>query len=210
MIRTFLYTILFIFVITALTAVTSFYYVQQKAKGHCFSSVDNIPEMKVGLLLGTSPYLQNRYFKNRITAAVALFKSKKIRHIIVSGDNHVEGYDEATAMKKALMNAGVPDSCITLDYAGFRTLDSIIRCREIFGQDEFTVISQEFHNERAVFIARNFGINAIGFNAEDVEISHGFKTQVREYFARVKCLMDLYVLHTEPHFLGEKINLNVK
>ncbi len=209
MLRKFLFIILFLGVLAVLTAGICYYYVQQKSIVYCYPSIDSLPERKVGLLLGTSPYLQNRYFKNRISAAVTLFNLKKIHHIIVSGDNHIEGYDEPRAMKKALIAEGIPDSCITLDYAGFRTFDSVIRCKEVFGQEDFTIISQEFHNERAVFIARKFGINAIAFNAENVGFAYGFKTSLREYAARVKCLMDLYLLHTEPHFLGEKIKLNI-
>jgi SanA protein len=209
MLRRLFYILILAILFSVITATASYYYVQHKARGHCYSSLDSLPENKVGLLLGTSPYLQNPYFRNRISAAVTLFNMKKVHHFIVSGDNHVEGYDEATAMKKALIAEGVPDSCITLDYAGFRTLDSIIRCKEVFGQEDFTVISQEFHNERAVFIAKAFGINAIAYNAEDVEGSKGMKTTLREYLARVKCLMDIYILHTEPHFLGQKINLNI-
>lgn len=183
--------------------------VERSARPGIYASLDSLPSKKVGLLLGTSPYLGNLYFKYRIEAAATLFHTGKIKHLIVSGDNHTEGYDEATAMKKALINAGVPDSCITLDYAGFRTLDSIIRCKEVFGQDEFVVISQEFHNERALFIAGAYGIKAVGFNARSVDASYGFKTEAREYLARVKCILDIYLLHTRPHFLGDKIHLNV-
>lgn len=183
--------------------------VERNAHNSLYSSVDALPPKKVGLLLGTSPYLGNLYFKYRIEAAAALYQSGKVKHLIVSGDNHTQNYDEATAMKKALVQAGVPDTCITLDYAGFRTLDSIVRCKEVFGQDEFIVISQEFHNERALFIASAYGINAIGFNARSVDASYGLKTQAREYLARVKCILDIYLLHTKPHFLGDKIQLNV-
>ncbi len=193
--------------IMAMTTIASYHVIKNKARPFIYTSVDSLPTMKVGLMLGTSPYLGNQYFKNRIDAAVLLFLCGKIKYILVSGDNHVEGYDETTAMKKALLIRGIPDSCIVLDYAGFRTLDSIIRCKEVFGQDECTIISQEFHNERALFIAHRYGLRAIAFNAENVSKNYGFKTSLREYFARVKCVIDLYLLNTQPHFLGEKINL---
>jgi SanA protein len=135
-------------------------------------------------------------------AVAALWKSGKIKHIIVSGDNSTQYYDEATAMKKALSDIGVPDSVITLDYAGFRTLDSVVRCKWVFGQSEIIVVSQEFQNERAIFIANHFGINAVGFNAKDVPGNYGFKTSVREYFARAKAVLDIYLLHTKPKFPG--------
>ncbi|MGB0177627.1 MAG: SanA/YdcF family protein, partial [Owenweeksia sp.] len=98
-----------------------------------------------------------------------------------------------------------PEERIVLDYAGFRTFDSMVRAREVFGQQAFTVISQPFHNERAIFIARKFGIEAYGYNAPDVIGAGGFRTKVREVGARVKMVLDIYVLNTQPKFLGEKI-----
>lgn len=195
-------------VLALLFALASYYVIKKNAKPFLYSELENIPANKIGLMLGTSPYFANQYFKNRIEAAVQLFQAGKIKCILVSGDNHVEGYDEPTAMKKALLLRGIPDSCIVLDYAGFRTLDSIVRCKEVFGQNEFTIISQEFHNERAIFIAEKYGIKAIAFNAQDVSKNYGFKTALREYLARAKCIIDLYILNTQPHFLGEKIILN--
>jgi SanA protein len=122
--------------------------------------------------------------------------------VIVSGDNSTQYYDEASAMKKALVENGVPDSVITLDYAGFRTLDSVVRCKWVFGQSDIILVSQEFQNERALFIAEHFGINAVGFNAQDVPEGYGLKTSIREYFARVKAVLDIYVLKTQPKFPG--------
>jgi SanA protein len=200
-----LFAIALVFVL--ITTIISYRIIKNKAKPFLFASLETIPENKVGLMLGTSPYFANQYFRNRIEAAILLFNAGKIKRILISGDNHVEGYDEPTAIKKMLISRGIPDSCISLDYAGFRTLDSIIRCKEVFGQKAFTIISQEFHNERAVFIAQQNGINAVAFNARDVDKNYGFKTILREYFARVRCVFDIYLLHTQPHFLGEKINI---
>ncbi|MCX6189683.1 MAG: YdcF family protein [Bacteroidetes bacterium] len=200
--------VLVLVIIAIITTILGYWVIKNRAVPFLYSSVEQIPAKNVGLILGTSPYLGNQYFKNRIDAAVLLFNSGKIKCIIVSGDNHVEGYDEPTAMKKKLLARGIPDSCIILDYAGFRTLDSIIRCKEVFGQNEFTIISQQFHNERALFIAHHYGIEAIAFNAQDVNKNYGLKTALREYLARMKCIIDLYLLNTQPHFLGEKIILN--
>ena len=172
-----------------------------------FNTVESAPYRKVGLLLGTNKSwhgAENPYFKYRIDAAVALFKAGKIKHIIVSGDNHLSYYDEAKDMKDSLLKQGIPDSCITLDYAGFRTLDSMVRCLEVFGQDSVTVISQAFHNERAIFIANYYKMHAIGFNAQDPPATFSIQTRIREYFAKSKAVLDLYVLHTSPHFLGQK------
>ncbi len=171
---------------------------------------DSLPSVKTGLLLGTSKLLKNGYiniyFKYRIEATLELFKSGKIKYIIISGDNGRKEYNEPEDMKIALVNAGIPDSAIYLDYAGFRTFDSVIRCKEIFGQDQIIVISQKFHNERAVFIARKNNIIAYGFNAKDVSKSFGFKTRVREFFAKAKVFIDM-AIGKEPKFLGEKIKI---
>jgi SanA protein len=118
---------------------------------------------------------------------------------LVSGDNSQKDYDEPTDFKKDLIAKGIPEDRIFLDYAGFRTLDSIVRAKEVFGQTSITIISQKFHNQRAIYIAKQFGIDAIGFNAKDVYNSH-----FREYLARSKASLDL-VFNVQPKFLGEKI-----
>lgn len=173
-----------------------------------FDSVQDIPENKVGLVLGTSNKLvngnQNLYYKYRIDAAVALFKAGKIEYILVSGDNATMYYNEPTTMQKDLVERGIPEDRIFLDYAGFRTLDSIVRSKEVFGQSSITVISQPFHNERAVFIAGNKGIEAIGFNARDVSRKYGIKVRIREQLARVKVMWDL-LAGVEPKFLGDPV-----
>ncbi len=173
-----------------------------------YNYTNSIPYNKVGLLLGTAKYLQggwiNLYYKYRIEATVELFNSNKIDYILVSGDNSRKDYDEPSTMKNDLIKKGIPSDKIFLDYAGFRTLDSVIRSKEIFGQNSITVISQQFHNERAIFIAKNKNIEAIGFNAKDVHINYGFKVQLREKLARIKMMLDL-IFDKKPKFLGEEI-----
>lgn len=175
-----------------------------------FTDVNEIPSNKVGLLLGTSKYVQggniNLYYKFRIEAAVELYNSGKIKYILVSGDNGSDYYDEPTTFKNDLIAAGIPENRIFLDYAGFRTLDSVIRSKEIFQLDSFTVISQKFHNERAITIAHAKGIKAIGFNAKDVGGRSGIKVKVREMLARVAMCLDL-VFGKQPKFLGEEITI---
>ena len=179
-----------------------------------YNNVNEIPENKIGLVLGTIKAAKggmNPFFVNRIKAAVELFKAGKIKHIIVSGDNHVNSYDEPSDMRDALIAEGIPSECITLDYAGFRTFDSVVRCRKIFGQNKFTIISQQFHNERALFIAnKSDSINAVAFNAGEVPFRFHPMTFIREYAARVKCVLDIYLLNTEPKFLGNPENITVK
>ena len=186
------------------------YKINSFSQQYLYNSTDSIPECKTAVVLGTSKFMsngsKNYFFYNRITAAETLFKSGKIKAIIISGDNSLSYYNEPEDMKKELMKVGIPDSVIYLDYAGFRTFDSMIRAKEIFGQTKFIVVSQQFHNERAVFIARKHGIEAYGYNAEDVSAYSGFKTKVRELFARVKVFIDVYT-NKQPKFLGEKIEI---
>jgi len=173
-------------------------------------SIREVPYNKVGLLLGTSKYNQsgkpNLYFYYRIHAAVVLYKAGRIKFIVVSGDNRALSYNEPITMKKELVKKGIPTEVIFLDYAGFRTYDSIIRCFEIFGQKSFTIISQGFHLERAVFIAHRYGIGAIGYEARDVNYIQGLRTKTREYFARVKVFWDFFT-GEKPKFLGKKIEI---
>lgn len=167
-----------------------------------------LPAAKTALLLGTSKTLNNgfpnAYFYNRIYAAVELYKSGKIQYIIVSGDNSRKDYNEPEDMQFALMERGIPKNRIFLDFAGFRTLDSVVRAKEIFGQKKIIIVSQKFHNERAVFLARQNGMEAFGYNALDVNQYAGFKTNMREYLAKAKAYWDL-VFGVEPKFGGEKV-----
>lgn len=186
------------------------HWIVTSTQSQLYSNIDSIPFRKVGLILGTNKSwheVENPYFKYRIEAAVKLFKTGKIKHIIVSGDNHLSYYDETKDMEEALIKAGIPDSCITPDYAGFRTFDSMVRCLLVFGQDSVTVISQRSHNERALFIANYYKMNTVAFNAQEPSTRFSLQTNLREYFAKCKAVLDLYILHTSPHFLGQKIKV---
>jgi SanA protein len=173
-------------------------------------NLKEVPKNKVGLVLGTSNRLvgggPNPYYTNRIKATLELFKAGKIDYVLVSGDNSTQYYNEPTVFKKDLVLGGIPSEKIFLDYAGFRTLDSMVRAKYIFGLDSVTIISQKFHNERAIYIAEQKGLYAIGYNAEDFSIKYGLKVHLREYFARVKVFIDL-ALNTQPKFFGEKIEI---
>jgi len=179
-----------------------------ESKQYLYNDIGKIPNNKVGLVLGTSKYFltgeKNPYFKNRIIAATKMYESGKIKYIVLSGDNSEKYYNEPVTMKKELVKYGIPKNVIYLDYAGFRTWDSVLRCNIIFGQEEFTIISQKFHNARAVFIARKNGIKAIGFNADDISISRSLRTRVREIFARIKVFIDLSI-GKDPKYLGDEI-----
>lgn len=183
------------------------------ARHYTYDQVEQVPYNRVAVVLGTSKYLSgggpNHYFKYRIKAAAELYNDAKVDFIIVSGDNATVQYNEPRQMRRALIKAGIPASAIYMDFAGFRTLDSVVRAKEVFGQDRFTVVSQGFHNERAIFIARHFGIDAVGFNAEDPSAYQGIRTRVREVFARLMGLLDLYVLDKGPKFLGEPVPIGL-
>lgn len=184
--------------------------IQKNAENKTYTSIYEIPKNKVGLVLGTAKYSSaggiNLYFRYRINAAVELFQNGKIDFILVSGDNETINYNEPRDFKKELIKRGIPEEKIFLDYAGFRTLDSVVRAKEVFGQEEITIISQKFHNERAIYLAEKNNMKAIGFNADDPSINYGLKTQFREYFARTKAFLDI-LFKVEPKFLGKRIEI---
>ncbi|GAB0175141.1 MAG: ElyC/SanA/YdcF family protein [Candidatus Altimarinota bacterium] len=179
-------------------------------KNDIYRNPDLLPKNHVGLLLGTTPSINgvnNVFFSTRIEAAKVLFERGKIEHILVSGDNSTKAYNEPEAMRKALLKAGIPESAITLDYAGFRTLDSVVRAKEIFGQGSgFTIISQPFHVERALFLARSNHIEAIGYGSANVSLSLGLYTYIREIAARWRAIID-GIIGTDPVILGSKEKL---
>ena len=178
-----------------------------------YKSADNVPSNAVALVLGTSKYSRkgstNLFFKYRIEAAVKLYRAGKVKHFILSGDNSLSYYNEPQDMKKALMALGIPAEAITLDYAGFRTFDSVVRSKKVFMQDSLTIITQEFHSYRALFISNFYGMKAIAFATEAVPKASSILTLSREYLARCAAVIDLYILRKEPKFLGEEININI-
>jgi SanA protein len=186
------------------------YKVGKVSWGKTYGSIDQLPDHKAGLLLGTSKFLAsglvNIYWSNRINAADALLKQRKIKYLVISGDNSIKSYNEPRDMKDELVARGNDSTMIFLDYAGFRTLDSVVRLKKIFGQDSAIVISQGFHNERAIYLADNYGIALVGYNARDVSKRYGRWIRLRETLARTKAMLDLW-LGTEPKFLGEMIPL---
>ncbi|MDV7188203.1 ElyC/SanA/YdcF family protein [Lutibacter sp. TH_r2] len=186
------------------------YQIEKTTENLTFNSIDTISKNRVGIVLGTSKYLNNGnvnlYYKYRLQATYELYSKQKIEFILISGDNSTKEYDEPSTFKNDLIDLGVPESKIYLDYAGFRTLDSMVRAKEIFGLHKFTVISQKFHNQRAVYLAKQFDINAIGYNAKNVSSRYGFKTNLREKLARVKVFIDV-LLNVQPKFLGETIEI---
>jgi SanA protein len=177
------------------------------AAGRVFRSVEDVPKNDVALVLGTGKLTPrgypNLHFRQRIDAAVKLYHSGKVRHLLVSGDNHIAGYDEPTDMRDALVAAGVPTNAITCDYAGFRTLDSVVRAKMVFDLTNCTIVSEEFHCPRALWIAQRHGLDAVAFAAPDLKsMRWTLRVKAREYLARAWCGVDLYVLQRNPKFTG--------
>ena len=175
--------------------------VVNNAEGKVFSDLDSIKYNKVGLLLGTTPQarigrITNYFFVYRIDAAEQLYKAGKIEKILISGDeNSLDGINEPECMRDSLVARGVPSNAIILDGKGYRTINSVINANKVFGLKSFTIISQKFHNERAIYQAEHLGLeleNIQAFNAEMPRTRRAYLTTVREYFARVKMFIDLY------------------
>lgn len=185
--------------------------VVKTAEDRMYSTVESVPYNKVALLLGTNPVNKwgrpNPYFTNRINTAAELYHAGKVDFIIASGDNHTRQYDEPTAMRDSLMAHGVPEDRIVLDFAGFRTLDSVVRAKEVFGCDTLTIVSQADHNARALYLARANGIEAVAVSAP-FRAGRLVRTRLalREWLARDKMMLDIWV-GKQPHFLGEKIEI---
>lgn len=201
---------LILIAISALFILWANHEIKSQSQPYIYSEVEKVPVDKVGLLLGTSKTLKsgykNLYFHYRIDAAAELYHAGKITHFIVSGDNSRKDYNEPEDMKIALIEKGIPENRIYEDFAGFRTLDSVVRAKEIFGQKSFIIISQKFHNERAVYLARKNGIKAFAYNAKDVAKYSGLKTRIREYFARVKVFID-FMTQKSPKYRGKRIEI---
>ena len=179
--------------------------IEHFADGRVYSDVGVVPAREYGLLPGTSRLLHgkhlNTYFFNRIRAAVELYRAGKIKKIIVSGDNSRTDYNETGDMEQELIAEGVSPEDVLSDFAGFRTLDSVVRARNLFGATELTVISQRFHCKRAIYLAAQHGIDAVGFEADEhAPQATRLRMAVREAFARVLAILDAELLNTKPHF----------
>lgn len=175
--------------------------------GKVFSETADVPKSRVALVLGTSPKFEGRknlYFEGRMMAAAALYKAGKVEKILASGDNGTRYYDEPTAMKKSLMEKGVPASAIVLDDAGLRTLDSVVRAHRVFGLKECVIVTDDFHLSRALFLAGHEGMKAVGFSSAHLPVSVSPRTHVREIGSRVMAVLDVYVLNTQPKVLGDQ------
>ncbi len=181
-------------------------YVAAVSEADIYEDPALVPERRVALVLGTGKWAPsgriNLFYKYRIEAALTLYQTGKVERILVSGDNSRADYDEPTQMRDDLIQLGVPADHIIRDYAGFRTLDSVIRAKEVFGLDSFTVVSQRFHCLRAVYLAQAADVDAVGYCAREVGGATGVKIRLREVLARTQAVVDLNILNRQPKFLG--------
>ena len=182
-------------------------YIIKVTERHIHVSTNTISEPATVLVLGSAPG-KNAFFINRMRAAYTLYQDNKARHFILSGDNHNVGYNEPEAMRQFLIQLGIPDSMITLDYAGFRTLDSVVRAKCVFGQNKLIIVSQRYHLSRALYLAKQHDIDCIGYCAINPSKTLMRNAQNREWLARVKAMIDVHICKTKPHFLGPAININ--
>lgn len=188
-------------------------YVSYLAKNRIYTDIATIPHRPVALVLGTSKYIGkkiNHFYPPRLDAAQALFMNNKVQAIIVSGDNATRYYNEPQTMENDLIRAGVPNQYVVKDYAGFRTLDSVIRAKLIFGQDALTIVSQRFHCERALYIAQAMEIDALCLSADDAQGIGAIKIRLREVLARAKAVLDINILNKQPKFLGDQETVILK
>lgn len=197
--------VLFIFIFIIIASNLVIVLVSNK---YIYSDIHDLPAGKTAVVLGTSRYVKggapNPWFHYRMSAAAELYHSGKVEYLILSGDNRSRYYNEPEQMRRELTKLDVPDTAIYLDYAGLRTLDSMIRSKEIFGQDSIIIVSQKFHNQRAVFLARLHGIHATAYNAKSPDARQGIRTNTREVFARVKVFLDI-ISGKQPRHLGEQV-----
>lgn len=198
----------------AATAVfTTSRHIERVAAPYLYAELDRLPRRDVGVVLGTARRAgsgMNEFYLARISAAADAFHAAKIGHIIVSGSNPSRYYNEPIVMKRDLVERGVPADRITEDYAGLRTLDSVVRADKVMGQKSFTVVSQRFHAARAVYLGLHHDLDVIAYCAADPGGLPTYTTRVREYGARVKALLDVTVLDTQPTYLGDPIRIELQ
>ena len=175
-----------------------------KTAPYIYDELQDLPYRQVGVVLGTAKYYRtgviNQYYRYRIQGAINAYNSGKVNYLLLSGDNALQSYNEPMTMRKDLIAAGVDPSDIVLDYAGFRTLDSIVRTRKVFDTNDFIIITQRFHCERALFIALHMGIQAQCYAVPSPKDM--LSVRIREFAARFGALADLYIFKREPRFLG--------
>ena len=196
MLRRLFYWGLLLLSLALLVPAGCYFWISWSSRAYLYDSVQEIPARQVALVLGTAKYTTdgrvNLYYRARIDAAAALYRGGKAQFFIVSGDNRSLSYNEPAQMRADLVAAGIPADRIQPDYAGLRTLDSVLRADKVFRLQDYIIVSQPFHNARAVFLARHHGQAVIALNAADpMQLRYRLKTQVREVGARLRAVWDV-------------------
>jgi len=185
---------------------------EQLADPYLFDDSAQLPYVDVAVVLGAAPIGPeggpNRYFEYRLDAAAALWLAGKVKYLLVSGDNSRPDYDEPSAMRAGLISRGVPASAIYRDFAGVRNGDSMLRAKSVFGLQRLIVVSQGFHAARAIFLARDEGIEAWGLAARDVDRAYSVFTELRRYPSAVRAYLDVW-LDTPPRHAGSSVAIGV-
>lgn len=200
----------FIWFAYALAAILAFvlitnFMVYASSRPYIYESAADAPYAQAVLIPGAPVFASGKLtpiFIDRVERAIELYDAGKAMKILVSGDNSDIDHNEVSPVRTYLLEKGIPQEDIFLDYAGFDTYSSMYRAREIFGVSSMLIATQSFHLPRAVFIARRLGIEAYGVNADVGTML--FQNYVREIFANEKALLDLF-FKAKPKFLGEKI-----
>jgi SanA protein len=164
-----------------------------------YESVATVPPMPVAVVFGA----QSTILTDRVQAAVDLYKAGKVQKLLLTGDNHVAGYDEPGQMKAQALADGVPARDIVCDYAGFRTYDSVYRARAIFGVTRAVFVTQRYHLHRALYLGRSLGIQVVGLDAARHRYPGQIGFDIREVAATEDTWLDVH-LHLRPKFLGPK------
>ncbi len=179
-------------------------WISWKTAPFIYEDVTTLPHRQVGVVLGTAKYYRagviNQYYLYRMQGALNAYNSGRVNYLLLSGDNAQQNYNEPMTMRRDLIKAGVDPADIVLDYAGFRTLDSIVRTRKVFDTNDFIIITQRFHCERALYIALHLGIQAQCYAVPSPK--NMLSVRAREVGARLGAMADLYLMKREPRFLG--------
>jgi len=185
------------------------YHITSSTKKYIHYSLKKFPKNDVGIIFGAgiNGNQPSKYLKDRLDAGILLYKAKRINKILLSGDNGREEYDELTVMKNYCYQHGVDTTKIYIDYAGFDTYSTMYRAKHIFKIKKATLISQEYHLNRALYIGRNLGIKSAGYSANKGEYSGYNYVKFREYLSRFKSFFDVF-RNREPKFLGNSIDIN--
>ncbi len=181
-----------------------------RSRGRIYEEISEIPSHRVGIILGASVFSNGEpslTLAHRLRAGLELYREKKVKQLIVSGDHGEASYDEPNVMRRWLMDHGIPSEAIFVDHAGFRTLDSMARARLVFGVDGAVICTQAFHLPRAIFLARHWKIDAVGLSAE-AYAPHRRINFLRETLAKTRAVIDVYLLGTQPRYGGPPIPLD--